>query len=878
MVFKQGNPNKLLIVGDTGAPSGTIYEIELTRDAAGFESGYAGTAAVLATAPSADGGLGYGPGGVLMYTTWPSNTLCQILPGSGAANRVIDLTVLGVGASTGGLAVTPNVFAGASKLRLTSYDQSEWYSADLVPDGMGTFDVANLALRSAVTNGQGGPAWPESILYVAANQPGFLTDSVLVCNWNWDSVGAYGIDAAGDLDPSLRRDFLLSYQCAGSAVDPLTGAFLFPAYSGSSVLVVKPVAAGVGTTYCSPAVANSTGSPASISGSGSAVVSSNDLMLTSTGLPQNSAAFFLCSRAQGFGMHPGGSAGNICLGNPIGRVVGGVIANSGATGVVNVTADLNAMPQPSGAAIVIPGDTWNFQCWYRDAAVGGGSTSNFSDGLEVLFTWSPTLVPGMVPIPAGMFMMGSIAAAGLPYYGDSSTQPVRQVTISTPFWMGQYEVTQAEYQALMGSNPSIFQGASLPVENLSWHQARAYCAALTTQQAGNIPPGFEYRLPTEAEWEYACRAGTTTEFNYGPDLYCNQARFNYSSHSNPPASCGNPLGAAPVGSYAPNAFGLYDVHGNVWEWCLDSYGAYGSAPVTDPFVTGGSSRVARGGSWEFASASSRSARRVDYDPGDQHLDVGFRVVLAPVLVPVTLVPGMVPIPAGTFMMGSNAPNSAPYFNTTDQQPVHQVTISTPFWMGQHEVTQADYQALMGSNPSFYPGATRPVERVSWHDARAYCAALTAQRAGNIPAGFEYRLPTEAEWEYACRAGTTTEFHYGPDLFCNQARFWYSNHSNSSCGLTTSSGTVPVGSYAPNAFGLYDMHGNVYEWCLDSFAAYNSAAVTNPFVTGGPYRVIRGGGWGDNSGYCRSANRSYGGPGDSYRYLGFRVVLAQVLVP
>jgi len=238
------------------------------------------------------------------------------------------------------------------------------------------------------------------------------------------------------------------------------------------------------------------------------------------------------------------------------------------------------------------------------------------------------------------------------------------------------------------------------------------------------------------------------------------------------------------------------------------------------------------------------------------------------------VPGMVAIPAGTFLMGSNVPNGYPYYNTS--QPVHQVTISSPFWMGQQEVTQAEYQALMGNNPSSFQGTTRPVEFVTWHEARAYCAALTAQQAANLPVGYEYRLPTEAEWEFACRAWTTTEFHYGPDLFCNQARFGYSYHSNSSCN--SGSGTVAVGSSAPNAFGLYDMHGNVREWCLDSFAPYTSAAVTDPFVTGGPFRVSRGGSWDYYSNGCRSANRDYGDPGFTHNYVGFRVVLAPVLVP
>ncbi|MEZ6015021.1 MAG: formylglycine-generating enzyme family protein [Planctomycetota bacterium] len=388
--------------------------------------------------------------------------------------------------------------------------------------------------------------------------------------------------------------------------------------------------AQVGTNYC-VATPNSTGAPALISGSGTAVVHLNDLVLTSSGLPLNAAAYFLCSRTQGFVQNPGGSAGDLCLGNPIGRLVGGVAANSGATGVVDVTADLNAMPQPTGAVAVLPGETWRFQCWYRDA-VGGSATSNFSDGLAVLFITTQT-VPGMVPIPAGTFLMGSNAPSGPPYYGEYTPDPVRQVTISYSFWMGQHEVTQGEYQALMGSNPSNFLGASNPVEQVTWPQARAYCAALTLQQAGNVPPGYEYRLPTEAEWEYTCRAGTTTEFHCGPDLFCNQARFFYSYHSN--SSCGGPptSGTVPVGSYAPNAFGLYDMHGNVWEWCLDSLAPYSSAAVTDPFVTGGAARVKRGGGWSSNSDGCRSALRGSgLGPGSS-TSIGIRVVLAPVLLP-----------------------------------------------------------------------------------------------------------------------------------------------------------------------------------------------------------------------------------------------------
>ena len=395
-----------------------------------------------------------------------------------------------------------------------------------------------------------------------------------------------------------------------------------------TVLGASSAQGQVGTIYCAP-VSNSTGAPAMISGSGTAVVHLNNFVLTSSNLPHNAAAFFLSSRTQGFDLNHAGSTGTLCLGNPFGRLVGGVVANSGTTGIASVTPDLNAMPQPSGAVAVLPGETWNFQCWYRDV-VGGAATSNFSYGLTVLFS-ATFPVPRMVRIPAGTFLMGSNAASGPPYFGP--VDPVHQVTISYPLWMGQYEVTQSEYQALRGFNPSAYPGASRPVEQVNWFQARVYCDALTVQQAANLPMGYQYRLPTEAEWEYACRAGSTTEFHYGPDLFCNQARFWYSYHSS--SSCGvMPTSATvPVGSYPPNAFGLYDMHGNVREWCLDSYALYRSASVTDPFVTGCPLRVLRGGSWDYSSIDCRSAYRYTYSPGGTNNGIGFRVVLAPVLVP-----------------------------------------------------------------------------------------------------------------------------------------------------------------------------------------------------------------------------------------------------
>jgi formylglycine-generating enzyme required for sulfatase activity len=244
---------------------------------------------------------------------------------------------------------------------------------------------------------------------------------------------------------------------------------------------------------------------------------------------------------------------------------------------------------------------------------------------------------------------------------------------------------------------------------------------------------------------------------------------------------------------------------------------------------------------------------------------------------------LVVIPAGSFVMGSPASEPARWSDETQ----HTVTLTKGFCMGKFEVTQAEYLAVMGNNPSYCTGdLSRPVERVSWHDATNYCAQLTARErsAGRLPARYVYRLPTESEWEYACRVGTTTAFHYGAALRSGMANF-DGHYEYPPCGGSTvycvnPSGiylarTTSVGSYAPNAWGLYDMHGNVLEWCQDWYGVYPSGSVSDPQgAPTGSDRVVRGGNWINYAFICRSARRDYDSPTSRYGYgLGFRVVLA-----
>jgi formylglycine-generating enzyme required for sulfatase activity len=235
----------------------------------------------------------------------------------------------------------------------------------------------------------------------------------------------------------------------------------------------------------------------------------------------------------------------------------------------------------------------------------------------------------MVWIKEGSFEMGNPDSE----VGRSGNEgPRTSVTISRGFWMGIHEVTQAQYKAVIGSNPSSFSDdTSHPVERVSWNNAVAYCTALTTSErvAGNCPEDWSYRLPTEAEWEYACRAGTATRFSYGDDLDYTLLT-NYAWYG---GNGGNSEDKThPVGQKVPNSWGLYDMHGNVWEWCQDSWDGSNNYPggsTTDPLVTTGLNRVFRGGAWSSFAGHARCANRNYILPRFAYSGRGFRVVLAP---------------------------------------------------------------------------------------------------------------------------------------------------------------------------------------------------------------------------------------------------------
>ena len=213
------------------------------------------------------------------------------------------------------------------------------------------------------------------------------------------------------------------------------------------------------------------------------------------------------------------------------------------------------------------------------------------------------------------------------------------------------------------------------------------------------------------------------------------------------------------------------------------------------------------------------------------------------------------VAAGSFTMGSPADELD---RGDDEGPPHLVRIAKPFYMGKYEVTQAVYKGVMWKNPSIYRGATTPVDEVRWPQAEAFCRKLSRR------AGVGIRLPTEAEWEYACRAGAQTRFSFGDDRDESLVGH-YAWHRDNADGRPR-----PVGRKKPNPWGLYDMHGNVWEWCMDGKRDYTASRQTDPWGPDDQPRVLRGGGWFFPPRYARSAGRSVNDPDFTWDRSGLRV--------
>ncbi|MCC7423982.1 MAG: SUMF1/EgtB/PvdO family nonheme iron enzyme, partial [Planctomycetaceae bacterium] len=604
-------------------------------------------------------------------------------------------------------------------------------------------------------------------------------------------------------------------------------------------------------------------------------------------------------------------------------------------------------------------------------------------------------------IPPGEFVMGSTpeetqqSLRHIPgedsHWQESlkSEGPPHKVILTQPFYLGSTEVTQSQYEKAMGSTPSHFaptgtvksradkvnglDASDHPVEGVNWNDAAEFCIKLSQQEqfkpfyfrsleSVTTLEGTGYRLAVEAEWEFACRAGTATRCwfdDVGESL--SQAGWN----------AGNSDGRThPVGELKANPFGLFDVYGNVWEWVQDGwslsyYEQFRETPAVDPrgSMQAKSLRVVRGSSFiGSTNYSYRSATRYRFDPKHRGFDIGFRVALPVDAVRQALKVGGPASPKGSATAPSAAghiwpadapkPAIAPFdaaqakkhqeewaaylkipveytnsigmkfrlippgellMGSTDEQvevamkvaaeigvdknvkgrietgerPQHRVVITKPFLLGATEVTIGQFKkfvaatgyqteaektaAIESSKTSDTPKPTylrpnyvvtdeSPVAVISWNDAAAFCTWMTEQDEA------VYRLPTEAEWEYACRAGTTTAFSFGDDSNDLRQFGWHDR--------TAGGRPHAVGTLLPNAFGLFDMHGNQSECCQDRWNEneYKTTATLDPSgPNGGTYRVVRGGHWRLNAFLCRGAVRGADLSSSYFSVNGFRVV-------
>lgn len=234
--------------------------------------------------------------------------------------------------------------------------------------------------------------------------------------------------------------------------------------------------------------------------------------------------------------------------------------------------------------------------------------------LETLRNECPEIgIPEVVRCVSGEFLMG-----GMKY---ASEMPVHNVRISESYWIGKYAVTQRQFLAVMGSNPAACRNdLDNPVEQVTWDEAVEFCTRLNKRCAAYLPEDYGFDLPSEAQWEYACRAGTTTEFWWGNEPLTEKMNFSASKHGHP----------VRVGSYEPNPWGVFEMSGNVWEWCKDWYGSYSDESTSDPVgPKSGVLRVVRGGSFFNRADDCRSAHRHEWvGPKYRHADYGFRVVIS----------------------------------------------------------------------------------------------------------------------------------------------------------------------------------------------------------------------------------------------------------
>ncbi len=495
----------------------------------------------------------------------------------------------------------------------------------------------------------------------------------------------------------------------------------------------------------------------------------------------------------------------------------------------------------------------------------------------------------MVYVEGGTFRMGCTYEQGDDCRDEE--RPTHQVTLDG-YYIGETEVTQALWREVMGSEPTansgwiteLGRGDNYPAYNVSYEDVQEFIKRL------NKMTGRTFRLPTEAEWEYASRGGNKSRgYKYSGSnniddvawYWKNSGDGYLSGDWNLDKIVKNHCKNRPVKGKLANELGLYDMTGNVLEWCQDWYGEYNSGSQRNPQgPSSGPGRVVRGGCFCYSARFCLMSTRNKCNPSICTEYLGFRLVLEPVETskPTTSKKNdeiktirvgnvdlrMVYVEGGTFTMGCTYEQSGECDD--DEKPTHQVMLDD-YYIGETEVTQALWREVMGSEPTENGGWTTkygrgnnyPAYYVSYEDVQEFIKRI------NRKTGLTFRLPTEAEWEYASRGGNKSRgYKYSGSNDINNVA-WYDGNSDIK--------THPVKSKQANELGLYDMSGNVWEWCQDLYGNYGSDSLRNPQEpSSGSDCVNRGGAWGSDARYCRVTNRDYDYPSHGGLNVGFRLVL------
>jgi formylglycine-generating enzyme required for sulfatase activity/serine/threonine protein kinase len=487
------------------------------------------------------------------------------------------------------------------------------------------------------------------------------------------------------------------------------------------------------------------------------------------------------------------------------------------------------------------------------------------------------------PFTNSLGMEFMLVPKGKSWLGGGGGKPGhKEVEILQDFYLGKYQVTQEEWEKVMGNNPSVFcrSGAfaerlkdipdaelkRFPVDSVSWDDAQQFIQRVNQQTK---EAGWLYRLPAEVEWEYGCRGGPMVDQSESIfDFYVDKP-----THSLLPsmANFGHVLNrTCKVGSYKPNRLGLHDMHGNGWEWCDDEV----------KVDKGNSLRVGRGGTWWHGPPECRAAGRHPAPSSRRFGDRGLRLARVPVGKEIVKIaaeekkppPEEAKLPPpfknSLGMEFVLVPKGKSWLGGGGGKPGEQeVEIPRDFYLGKYEVTQEEWQIIMGSNPSTFqavPGGANedlkrfPVETVSWEDCQVFITRLNEKEKGTA---WIYRLPTEVEWEYACRGGPMKDkLESTFDFYLEKATDTLSPvQANFEFRLKR---TCKVGSYPPNRLGLYDMHGNVYEWCQDE--------APNPKDPKQAARRSRGGGYANDAASCWASHRHSGPASERFNNLGLRL--------